>query len=214
MDLPFIETVAIEAQMPPGVLGPGPATLDVRCFLVTTASGIVLVDAGLPGTSGAIDATLGRLGAGWSHVTDIVLTHSHFDHTGGLAEAVGRAAQATVRAGALDVAAIAPDGGIGVKPLAEGDRVGDLEVLDTPGHTPGHISLLHMSGSVAIVGDLVGSVDGALSFGPPQFTADPERARASLDRVARMGATRLLFSHGAEVQDPNGAALALLGATL
>jgi glyoxylase-like metal-dependent hydrolase (beta-lactamase superfamily II) len=210
---PVIETVVIQAEMPPGVLGPDPATLEVRCFVVRSASGFVLVDAGLPGTSGVIEAALDRIGGGWSDVSDVVLTHAHFDHVGGLAEVAARATGATLWAGTLDVASILVDSGTVVRPLVEGDRVCDLVVLDTPGHTPGHISLLDEAGSLVLVGDLVGSVHGALSFGPPAFTADPVRSRASLERVARLGVDRLLFSHGAEVPRPNDLALEILGSS-
>ena len=196
-----IEVVEMAAEMPPGVLGPDSVTLDVRCFLVAPERGLVLVDTGLPRSATAIEATLERIGARWSDITDIVLTHAHFDHFGGLAEVVDRTPQATVWAGARDVAAIPVGGGLVVNRLGEGDQIDGLLVLDTPGHTPGHISLLDAARSLIIVGDLVGSVDGALSFGPPAFTADVARSRASLARVAGMGVDRLLLSHGPEVPD-------------
>lgn len=210
---PLVEAVVTYAQMPPGMLGPDAQTLEVRCFVVPAASGIVLVDAGLPGTAGAIEATLQRIGGGWSEVTDIVLTHAHFDHFGGLTEVTAQAPKAAVWAGANDVPAVQSDPGTIIRPLAEGDRVGDLVVLDTPGHTPGHLGLLHEAGSLILVGDLVGSVDGSVTFGPPAFTADPERSRVSLERVVQMGVDRLLFSHGAEVDAPNDLARALLETT-
>jgi glyoxylase-like metal-dependent hydrolase (beta-lactamase superfamily II) len=196
--------------VPAGILGREPATIEVRCFVVPGASGIVLVDAGVPGTAEAIEAALGRVGARWSDVADIVLTHSHFDHVGGLGEAVVRAHQATVWAGALDIPAIPVDGGHVIRSLVEGDRVRDLMVLDTPGHTPGHISLLHEAASLVLMGDLVGSVDGELTFGPRAFTADAVASRASLARVVTLGVDRLVFSHGAEVADPNGAVTGLV----
>ncbi len=198
--------------MTAGVLGPEPVTIEVRCFVVPGADGIVVVDTGIPGTVEAIEAALERVGARWSDVTDIVLTHAHFDHVGGLAEAVVRAPEATLLAGALDLPDIRLDGDRAIRPLVEGDRVRDLLVLDTPGHTPGHISLLHEAASLALIGDLVGSVDGKLSFGPPAFTADAARSRASLERVVGLGVERLVFSHGAEVSDPNRAVADLLGA--
>ena len=198
--------------MPAGVLGPEPVTIEVRCFVVPGANGVVVVDTGIPGTAGAIEAALDRVGARWSDVTDIVLTHAHFDHAGGLSEAVIRAPQATLRAGALDLPDIRLDGDRAIRPLVEGDRVRDLLVLDTPGHTPGHISLFHDAASLVLIGDLVGSVDGKLLFGPPAFTADAGRSRASLERVVGLGVERLVFSHGAEVTDPNGAVADLLRA--
>jgi glyoxylase-like metal-dependent hydrolase (beta-lactamase superfamily II) len=91
-----IEIVITEAQMPPGMFGPDPLTLDVRCFVVPAPSGIVLVDTGLPGSSDAIGASIERIGAAWSDITDIVLTHAHFDHAGGVADVAQRAPQATL----------------------------------------------------------------------------------------------------------------------
>jgi glyoxylase-like metal-dependent hydrolase (beta-lactamase superfamily II) len=205
-----VEPVVTQSHVPPGILGREPAAIEVRCFVVPGANGIVLVDAGVPGTAEAIEAALGRVGARWSDVADIVLTHSHFDHVGGLAEAGVRAHQATVWAGALDIPAIPVDGGHVIRSLVEGDRVRDLMVLDTPGHTPGHISLLHEAASLVLMGDLVGSVDGELTFGPPAFTADAVASRASLARVVTLGVDRLVFSHGAEVADPNGAVKGLV----
>ena len=64
-------------------------------------------------------------------MTDIVLTHAHFDHVGGLAQTVDKAPSALLWAGAADVAAIEVGNGWGPKPLKEGDRVRDLRVLDT-----------------------------------------------------------------------------------
>jgi glyoxylase-like metal-dependent hydrolase (beta-lactamase superfamily II) len=207
-----IEPVVTESNVPAGVLGPEPVTIEVRCFVVPGANGVVVVDTGIPGTAEAIETALERVGARWSDVTDIVLTHAHFDHVGGLAEAAMRAPQATIRAGALDRPDIRLDGDRAIRPLVEGDRVRDLLVLDTPGHTPGHISLLDEAASLVLIGDLVGSVDGKLLFGPPAFTADAARSRASLRRVAGLGVERLVFSHGAEVSDPNGAVQELLRA--
>jgi len=207
-----IEAVVIATQIPAGVLGPAPVDHEVRCFLVAGATGIVLIDAGVPGTADEIDAALQRLGRGWPDVSDIVLTHHHFDHTGGLHEVVRRARRATVSAGAREVHLIDLERDGVVRPLSEGDHVGDLVVLDTPGHTAGHISLLYESLSVVFVGDLVGSVEGALSFGPAAFTADPAESRRSLARVVELGTERIVFSHGPEVADAHRLVRELLAA--
>jgi glyoxylase-like metal-dependent hydrolase (beta-lactamase superfamily II) len=97
-----------------------------------------------------------------------------------------------------------------VEPLTAGDEVGGLQVLQTPGHTPGHISLLQEAGSVLLIGDLVGSLDAVLSLGPAAFTADPALSRESLARVMELGTQRVLFSHGAEISDPQSAIRDLL----
>lgn len=71
-----------------------------------------------------------------------------------------------------------------VKRLSDGDRVRDLVVLATPGHTNGHVSLLDEEGSLVLVGDVVGRDADGVSFRPTAFTADPVRARASSSRLS------------------------------
>jgi glyoxylase-like metal-dependent hydrolase (beta-lactamase superfamily II) len=195
------------------MLGPDPLSIDVRCFVVVGINGVVLVDAGPPGTAEVIGQTLERIGATWSDVSDIVLTHRHFDHVGGLGEAAALVPRASIWAGADDAAEIPLEGGRVVLPLAEGGLVRDLRVFHTPGHTPGHVSLLHEALSTLILGDLVGSADGAVVFGPAAFTADPALSRRSLKRMVDLAPRRMLFSHGAEVSDPASQVLGLLAST-
>lgn len=205
-----IEPVVTQLQVPPGMLGPDPVTIEVRCFVVVGSGGVVLVDTGPPGTGAAIGRAITSVGATWSDVTDIVLTHRHFDHVGGLAELAGLASRAEVSAGADDAREIPFEGGRAVRPLADGDLVGGLRVLHTPGHTPGHLSLLHEAESLLLIGDLVGTTDGALDFGPAAFTADPEVNRQSLWRMVDLQTDRILFSHGEEVPNVRSAIRQLL----
>ena len=205
-----IEPVVAQLQVPPGMLGPDPVTIEVRCFVVVGSGGVVLVDTGPPGTGEAIGSAIARVGATWSDVTDIVLTHRHFDHVGGLAESAEFASGAAVWAGADDAREIPFEGRRAVRPLADGDVVGDLRVLHTPGHTPGHLSLLHEAASLLMIGDLVGRTDGALDFGPSAFTADPAVNRQSLRRMVDLKTDRILFSHGEEVPNAGPAIRQLL----
>ena len=213
MDQPVnsaFQPVITHVEVPPGMLGPDPARLEVRCFIVQRPDGVVLVDVGPPSTGNEIEAALGQIGATWSDVSDVVLTHAHFDHVGGLDEVAEHAPRAVVWAGRPDLSEIRLDGRA-LEPLMEGDRLRDLLVLETPGHTPGHLSLLDEANSLILVGDAVGNVGEALSFGPPAFIADPEQARASLERLASIDVERFVFSHGAEVNDPRPAIGHLLG---
>jgi glyoxylase-like metal-dependent hydrolase (beta-lactamase superfamily II) len=89
--------------------------------------------------------------------------------------------------------------GRAVSPLVEGDSVRGLRVLQTPGHTPGHISLVTEDSGVLLVGDAFGSQDGRLVRPPARFTADAAEAERSLRRIAGLTPTRMLLAHGAEV---------------
>ena len=206
-----VEAAVNYLQLPPGgAFRPELTAIDVRCFVVPHANGVVLIDAGPPANGPTIEAALSRVGASWSDVTDVVLTHSHFDHVGSLADVIALAHNATLGAGANDAEEIGRGAQTAVRPLDDGDKVGDLTVLATPGHTPGHISLLLEAASLVLIGDLVGSIEGVVAFGPPQFTADPVLNDRSLARVVGLNADRILFSHGDEVSDPNAAIRELL----
>jgi glyoxylase-like metal-dependent hydrolase (beta-lactamase superfamily II) len=189
-----IHPVVLPVHLPAGIAGPDPMDFDVRCFLISHATGLVLVDTGLPGTIHSIDSALGQLGATWADVTDIVLSHDHPDHVGGLTEV-------SARAGGAAVWGNAPLAG---RALTEGATVRGLHVLQTPGHTAGHVSLLHESGTL-LIGDLVGTQDGVLVRAPAAFTADPAQAEHSIRRIAAIRASRLLPAHGDEIDQPQQA---------
>ena len=172
---------------------------DVRCFLVPHATGISLIDTGLPGSTPRIAAALNDIGATWADVGDILLTHDHPDHIGGLAEVSTLAPHATVWGNA-------PLSG---RPLDDGDTVHELRVLATPGHTAGHVSFLH-NDETLLAGDLIGSSNGRLQRAPAPFTADAAQAEQSIEKIARIGARRILFAHGPEIEQPGIALLALL----
>jgi glyoxylase-like metal-dependent hydrolase (beta-lactamase superfamily II) len=175
-------------------------SFDVRCFLVPHASGVVLIDTGMPGSADLITAALDRIGAGWSDITDIVLTHKHFDHVAGLADVAARTGSPAVWAAADDRAAIPYEGAIGG--LEDGDVVRGLRAVATPGHTPGHRSLAHDGSGVLFAGDIAGTMGGRLTRGPEQFTEDAEQAERTLRQVETLAWERLVYSHGDEVSEP------------
>jgi hydroxyacylglutathione hydrolase len=99
--------------------------------------------------------------------------------------------------------------GPGVAPtrrLVEGDRVGDFTVIETPGHSPGHIALWRPDDKVLLAGDVVTAINvltgrKGLHEPPRVFTLDPERNRRSAHRLAALGAETVLFSHGPPLYD-------------
>lgn len=93
---------------------------------------------------------------GWS-LTDILVTHHHGDHTAGIAE-LKRRHKCRVVAPRREAQRIADVD----ETLGEGDavRVGALQgsVIDTPGHTAGHISYFFAADKLAFVGDTLFSI--------------------------------------------------------
>lgn len=194
----------MEHVIPAGRLGPEPVKLAVLAYLVPHESRLVLVDTGMDAIGHALDLALAHSGASWSDVSHVVITHGHPDHTGAVDHVRQVAPGARVLADPLEEI---PD----TEPLADGAVVGTLRAFATPGHTPGHLSLIDESRGVLLVGDCPGTVDGELVRAPEQFTADLEQAEQSLHRLRALRGARMLFAHGPEVSRPWDALDALLG---
>ena len=82
--------------------------------------------------------------------------------------------------------------------LRDGDSVGRLKVIHTPGHTPGHISLFSEEERTIIGGDcLLKSVMGVngLFLPPPWISIDPVAAAISVRRLAQFNFDKLLLAH-------------------
>ena len=80
-----------------------------------------------------------------------------------------------------------------------GDRFdwgGGCEILGTPGHTPGHISIRALSGEYLIAGDAAVVEDGALAVANPEFCLDLEEAVRSLERRKAYSCRHYLCFHG------------------
>ena len=95
--------------------------------------------------------------------------------------------------------------------LRDGDRVGPLQVVHTPGQTPGHVAYWHASERVAITGDLLQDGDVAwVPFGGPWASGALERTVASLRRIAALDPVRSIPGHGPVVTDVPAAVAANL----
>ena len=190
-----IRAVVMEHRIPAGALGPEPVTLDVRAYLVTYASGVILVDTGMDASGDALDAALGEAGAAWSDVSHVLISHAHRDHVGALDHVRQAAPAAAVMASPVE-------GLAGLLPLADRDVIGPLRVVASPGHTPGHLSLVDEEQGVLLVGDCVGVVAGRLVRAPERFTADPGVAEQTLRSLLVWRGARMLFAHGPELASP------------
>lgn len=91
--------------------------------------------------------------------------------------------------------------------LNEGDQLAGFEVLDTPGHSAGHISLWRASDRALICGDVFTNIDTitgipGLHEPKPFFTPDPRGNRDSMRRLAALEPELVLFGHGRPLRDP------------
>jgi glyoxylase-like metal-dependent hydrolase (beta-lactamase superfamily II) len=89
----------------------------------------------------------------------------------------------------------------------EGDKLpalGGLVVVETPGHTPGHISLFAPSAGVLFCGDSIVSDQNTLQGSRPGITWDESKARESERKQAALGAQIVCSGHGPVVMDAVG----------
>ncbi len=184
----------------------------VSAYVLARNGEAAIVDTGTPGSAADIEDALGVAGLGWDAVGHVIVTHSHGDHVGSLAEVLAQAAGATGYAGAADIPAIPSPGALVA--VGDGDRVFDLEIVETPGHTPGHISVLDPVGGLLVAGDALNGQDGGVIGPNPQFTSDLALANASVVKLAGFEFETVVFGHGDPVAGGASAQVAALAAGL
>ena len=203
----------------------------VNAFLLTSADGAVLVDTGLPGSEHKIERGLSKAGCSFADLKLIVVTHGHIDHAGSAARIRKLSgAPIVLHEGDLPYCQgraplLRPSGPFGrlfkmtgaierpfakVEPdiLLSADQTLDLsayglagEILPTPGHTPGSLSVL-LADSTVIAGDLAASgiLLGGIAFKgwpkPPPFEEDTIEVARSLKLLLLKGAKRFYLGHG------------------
>jgi len=91
--------------------------------------------------------------------------------------------------------------------LREGDEVAGFKVLDTPGHSLGHVTFWRESDRVAVIGDVMNGMNlvtgrPGLREPPGVFTPDPARNRESIRKVAALEPALVYFGHGPPLRDP------------
>ena len=75
----------------------------------------------------------------------------------------------------------------------------NVKIINTPGHTPGHISIYLPASKTLIANDAVVYQDGELEIANPQFTLDLSQAIDSVKKIARLEIEKLLCYHGGTV---------------
>jgi glyoxylase-like metal-dependent hydrolase (beta-lactamase superfamily II) len=183
----------------------------VSAYLLIRSGEAVLVDTGVADSEGAIEAVLGELGLDWGAIGHLIVTHEHPDHQGSVRAVLELASDAMAYAAQPDLGNIASPRAL--TEVSDGDTVEGLQVIATPGHTAGHISILD-PGRILLTGDAINNVDGALTGPNPQFSSDMPTAIESAKALAGYGFEIALFGHGVPIETGASAAVAGLASSM
>jgi len=166
----------------------------VSAYVLARGREIAIVDTGTGGSATQIGDALTGLGANWDDVDHVILTHLHGDHVGGLRSVLDAAPNATPYAGEADVAGITS-----TRPLTavnDGDEVFGLEIIGTPGHTPGHIAVLDAASGFLVAGDSLNEANGMIVGPNPNFSSDHDDALDAVRKLATREFDTAVFGHG------------------
>jgi glyoxylase-like metal-dependent hydrolase (beta-lactamase superfamily II) len=204
----------------------------VNSFLVRNADGsLTLVDTGLRNAPPRIRAAIAELDAAPGDVTAIVLTHAHSDHAGGAA-AMAAITGRGISAHESEAAAVREGRSPGRDPalrlgrlmrrvpdrfdpapvartMVDGELLSDsgLRVHHTPGHTPGHCSLLHEASGTLITGDAIWNMRSRRTWPVLAFCTDAAQTEQTAALLGELDYTTAAFTHGPEIRDEGRAAI-------
>jgi hydroxyacylglutathione hydrolase len=162
-------------------------------------------------------------------VTAHALTHVHPDHQGA-SHAICERLNIPLWCGQDDVPAMEIPGSVGApeapwiiarfqarfwigpphpvtRALHDGDEVAGFRVIETPGHTRGHVAFWRERDRVLILGDVLNNMNlltaiPGLHEPPSFFTPDVSANRDSIRRLAALEPALALFGHGPPLRDP------------
>ena len=182
--------------------------VSINSLLVRGPGHVVLIDTGLGAKANSkLTASLAAAGIAPDDITDVLITHTHGDHVGGLVDGVGGIAfpNAKIRMAAAEWAYMQTQSNAAALVAKIGTRVATfvpggvvipgITSVDIPGHTPGHVGFEIMSGNDRLldIGDTVHS--SLISLAEPDWTMgfDGDKAVGKVSR--RNMLTRLSKSH-------------------
>lgn len=199
----------------------------VNAYLVREEDGLTLIDTTMGG-HGADDILKAAEQAG-GPIRRIALTHGHGDHVGcldALRQRLGDSVEVSIPE--LDARILAGERVVDGKltgswpqnvttvpdlRLTGGERIGSLEVVPSPGHTPGHVAFLDTRDKSLIAGDVFTTYGRTAvtnhfywrfplaTMGTQDRATDLESAR----RLRGLDASTLVVGHGPAVRQPGSA---------
>jgi glyoxylase-like metal-dependent hydrolase (beta-lactamase superfamily II) len=201
----------------------------VNAYLVREDDGLTLVDTMLKGSGKAIIKAAEGLGA---PIVRIALTHAHGDHIGSVDQLAALLPGVEVLISSRDARLMAKDMTLDpdepqtklrgsypgaktapTRTLEPGDRVGSLEVVAAPGHTPGHVAFLDTRDRTLLCGDAFTTINGVkttakMTLGFPlaaMATWNPDVEIATAQALRALDPSRLAPGHGKIVEAPGAA---------
>ena len=188
----------------------------VSDLLIRDSDGWALVDAG--GSGLRIQQALAALGAAPNELKRIYLTHHHGEHVSGLpailwwasdVELMTSEHEAQVLSGERDpdplsdpLSSFIAARGLPTVPaerirtVSEGDNFAGFRVINTPGHTRGHTSLLSKQHGLLFTADAYGRMPEIQVGVRKSICTDPIEARSSAEKLLKEKFTTVVFGHG------------------
>jgi glyoxylase-like metal-dependent hydrolase (beta-lactamase superfamily II) len=185
---------------------------NVSAYVLVRRGEAAVVDTGNPGNLADIAAALDSIAIGWENVSHVIVTHLHGDHIGSLEDVMTAAPDALGYAGAPDIPGIPSPRPL--TPVGDGDRVFGLQIIATPGHTPGSISVLDPVSGLLLAGDALNGQGGGVTGANPRYSADMDVANSSVRKLAALQFDTVVFGHGEPVAGGAAAQVAALAASL
>jgi glyoxylase-like metal-dependent hydrolase (beta-lactamase superfamily II) len=201
-------------------IAPGLYTLEGlivgRVYLIEDPDGLTIIDASITQSTNTVLKQITESKHKLTDIKRILLTHAHQDHIGALAELrkqsgapiitsefekpIAEGATPTVVPHRLIHAPAVTFKGIKVdRTVNDGDMIesmGGLQVIATPGHSPGHISFWQPERKILFVGDAIMRLFGRLQLPLAMATPDMDKAKRSIAKIAKLDVQIACFGHG------------------
>ena len=176
----------------------------------------ILIDTGNPGKVKNILKEIESLNINPKNIKHILLTHHDVDHIGNAA-LLQKETGAILLASKEDIPYILGDKSRpGIKKVASlilrskkpekiksynGQEINDIKIIQTPGHTPGHVSFLYKD--ILFAGDLVRNANGVLKKQPKMGNSDDKSLNESIHKMSEYSFKWVCPAHGEPLEVKN-----------